>query len=155
MRPLIVAALLGTAVLAQDSDEKTSGAQRPAAAPQYVLNGLARAETKWKASKIQAYEFRLQYACNGMIPPEPPGTPPILFRVNNGMGTSLRSGADPVAVPGELVHTQRLRNCSPSFARRGRNVLIAWRPHTMRFTAIRLASASIRWQTCPTTSTAS
>jgi len=32
-----------------------------------LLEDLARAEAKWKASKIEAYEFRFQYACNGLI----------------------------------------------------------------------------------------
>jgi hypothetical protein len=90
-------------VLAQHSDEKTSGAQRPAATPQYVLDELARAETKWKTSKIERYEFRFQYACNGLLSDQPPGTPPIVFRVKNGTSTLLRPGADPVVVAGELV----------------------------------------------------
>jgi hypothetical protein len=87
-----------------------SGARRRAAAPQSVLDELGRAETKWKTSKIQAYQFRFQYACNGLIPPPPPGAPPILFRVNNRISTSLRPGADPVAVPGELVQYSAVEN---------------------------------------------
>ncbi len=75
-----------------------------ASAPAELLDQLARAEAKWQANKIVAYEFRFQYACNGLIPPGPPDVPPgMLFRVKGGESTYVRPGADPVPVAMEFV----------------------------------------------------
>jgi hypothetical protein len=83
----------------------TGSSQEPTRAPANVLDDLARAEAKWRASKTEAYEFRFQYACNGLIPPTPPEVPPgMLIRVKDGESTHLRPGAVPVPVASELVH---------------------------------------------------
>src|SRR5690349_21624290 len=69
-----------------------------------LLDELVRAEAKWQASKIVDYEFRFEYACNGMIPPPPPDTPRgMLIRVKDGESTYVRPGAAPVPVAAELV----------------------------------------------------
>jgi hypothetical protein len=89
--------LLGTTTVAVTQDF--------ASAPAEPLDELARAEAKWQASKTDAYEFRFQYACNGVIPPPLPDVPPaILIRVKDGKSTYLEApGAVPVPVAGELV----------------------------------------------------
>jgi hypothetical protein len=48
---------------------------------------LANAESKWLANKANAYEFRFEYACNGTIPPSPPGLQPWVFRVKGREST--------------------------------------------------------------------
>jgi uncharacterized protein DUF6174 len=80
------------------------GAQRPASGSVDPLEELVRAEAKWQASKTEAYEFRFQYACNGLLAPNPSDVPPgMLFRVKDGESTYLRPGAVPVPVAAELV----------------------------------------------------
>src|SRR4051812_45596696 len=60
------------------------------AAPEPVEQ-LARAESRWLANKPDAYEFRFEYACNGLIPPQPnpplPGAQPWTFQVKGGQST--------------------------------------------------------------------
>lgn len=69
-----------------------------------LLDQLVRAEATWQASKTEAYEFRFEYACNGLIPPPPPDMPRgMLIRVKDGASTYLRPGALPVPVAAELV----------------------------------------------------
>jgi hypothetical protein len=78
-----------------------SAAQHSANLQRNALDELQRAERKWRASKISAYEFRFQYSC-GMIPPPPPGAPPILIRVKDRTVTYPRP--EPfVPVAAELV----------------------------------------------------
>jgi uncharacterized protein DUF6174 len=78
--------------------------QDPTSAPANVLDELDRAEATWQASKIEAYEFRFHYACNGLIPPTPPQVPRgMLIRFKDGKSTYVRPGADPVPVSMELV----------------------------------------------------
>jgi hypothetical protein len=48
---------------------------------------LVLAEAKWSASKPATYEFTLQIIC--FCGPAPPGSEPIVFRVNNGVGVLL------------------------------------------------------------------
>lgn len=60
----------------------TVASQDPASAPSELLGLLARAEAKWQASMTEAYEFRFQYACNGLIPP--PAARRAAGRVNSG-----------------------------------------------------------------------
>ena len=77
----------------------TSTSQAPASTPE-PLDDLARAEAKWQASGIDAYEFRFQRACNGLIPPTPPGVQSgLLFRVKDGKTAFFRADvlAEPVA----------------------------------------------------------
>jgi len=99
--------LLGLAASVLIAVAPTTGSQLPTV-QQHVLDEparldeLARAETRWKTSKITTYEFRFQFAC-GMIPPPPPGVPPILIRVNGESSTLVRPGADPLPVPGGYV----------------------------------------------------
>jgi hypothetical protein len=82
----------------------TRGAQTPVIAPAEASEELARAEAKWLGSKTEAYEFRFQYACNGLIAPPPPDIPPgMLIRVKDGESTFLRPGVVPVPVAAELV----------------------------------------------------
>ena len=82
----------------------TRDAQKPVIAPAEAFEELNRAEAKWLASKTEAYEFRFQYACNGLIPPRPPDVPPgMLIRVKDGESTFLRLGTGPVPVPADLV----------------------------------------------------
>ena len=82
----------------------TRASQHAAGTSTEPLDELARAEAKWQASKTDAYEFRFQYACNGLIPPPPPDLPVgMLFRVKGGESTYVRPGADPVPVAAELV----------------------------------------------------
>jgi Family of unknown function (DUF6174) len=83
----------------------TRGSQHPASASAEPLAELARAEAKWHASKTEAYEFRFQSACNGLIQPPLPDVPPgILIRVKDGESTYLDTpGAVPVPVAAELV----------------------------------------------------
>lgn len=45
------------------------------------LEELSRAESKWLASKTDTYEFRFDYACNGLIPPAPSTVQSWVFRV--------------------------------------------------------------------------
>ena len=77
------------------------GSQHSAGAQPNVLEELLHAETRWRANKVEVYEFRFQYACNGLIPPPPPGTAFIVFRIKDGRSAYLRPGADPVPVPAE------------------------------------------------------
>jgi uncharacterized protein DUF6174 len=81
------------------------GSQFPAGASAEPLEELARAEAKWQVSKAEAYEFRFQYACNGMIAPRLPDVPPgVLIRVKGGESTYLEApGAAPVSAAAELV----------------------------------------------------
>jgi len=59
---------------------------------------------RWQASKIKGYEFRFQYACNGLIHIPPPDVPRgMLIRVKDGESMYLRPGAGPVPVAAELV----------------------------------------------------
>jgi hypothetical protein len=83
----------------------TAASQEPASAPPELLDQLVRAEAKWQASKTEAYEFRFQYACNGLIPPPPPDVQPgRLIRVKDGEITYLETpGAVPVPVAADLV----------------------------------------------------
>jgi hypothetical protein len=76
LRPLFLIVLLvvlcAAAIVAQVSPE----------------DQLAAAETKWIANKPKAYEFTLKLIC--FCPPVPPGQPgsePIVFRVENGVGS--------------------------------------------------------------------
>src|SRR5713226_5389364 len=51
-------------------------------------NQLAAAEAKWSANKPKAYEFTFKLIC--FCPPAPPGSrwaEPIVFRVENGVGS--------------------------------------------------------------------
>jgi len=69
-----------------------------------LLDELVRAEERWQASKIKGYEFRFQYACNGLIHIPPPDVPRgMLIRVKDGESMYLRPGAGPVPVAAELV----------------------------------------------------
>ena len=92
----------------------TRGAQTPVIAPAEALDELARAEAKWLASKTEAYEFRFQYACNGLIPPPPPDIPPgMLIRVKDGESTFLRPGVVPVPVAAELAQYSTVEKLFP------------------------------------------
>ena len=72
-------------------------------APERVAE-LARAETKWQTSRIDAYEFRIRHACNGLIPVPPPGVPPgPLFRIEGGETRFLRADVDAEPVAPDLV----------------------------------------------------
>ena|SRR2546422_6930370 len=56
---------------------------------------LAAAEAKWAANKPTVYEFTLKMIC--FCPPPPPGTSgaePIVFRVENGVGSLTGAWAD-------------------------------------------------------------
>jgi hypothetical protein len=83
----------------------TRGAQQTVNALAEPLEELARAEARWFASKTEAYEYRFQYACNGLIAPTPAGVQRgFLFRVKDRESTYLKSrGEVPVAVAAELV----------------------------------------------------
>ena len=82
----------------------TGASQDPASAPPELLDQLARAEAKWQASKTEAYEFRFQHACNGLIAPPPSDVPPgALIRVKGGASMYLRPGAVAIPVAAELV----------------------------------------------------
>jgi len=83
----------------------TRASQHPARASAEPLEELARAEAKWRASRTEAYEFRFQYACNGLIAPTPAGVQPgFLFRVKNEASAYLETpGAVPVPVAADLV----------------------------------------------------
>lgn len=79
-------------------------AQYPANASQEPLEDLARAEAKWRASKTDAYEFRFQHACNGLIAPPRPGEPlGVLFRVSGGESKFLGPAGAAARVPRDLV----------------------------------------------------
>ena len=93
-----VAAVL--AVLIVVGPISTRASQRPASNRQDSLEELSRAERKWRASKVEMYEFRFQFTC-GMVPPPSPDLPPILFRVEAGKNALLRPG--PVPIPSELA----------------------------------------------------
>jgi hypothetical protein len=81
-----------------------SRSQVPAKAAPEPLDELARAEAKWQASRTNAYEFRFQYACNGLIPPTPAGVQPgLLFRVKDRESRFLRTDVDAEPVAAELV----------------------------------------------------
>ena len=56
--------------------------------PPDSLQQLASAEAKWATSKPAAYEFRVEAACNGLIPPTPPGYEPPLIRVRGARNTT-------------------------------------------------------------------
>jgi hypothetical protein len=69
-----------------------------------VLSELEQAETKWQKGKTVAYEFRVEYACNALIPVTPPDAPRgMLFRVTDGKSTFLRSDVSAEAVHPDLV----------------------------------------------------
>jgi Family of unknown function (DUF6174) len=81
----------------------TRGSQRSGGGQPDVLDELLHAERTWRASKIEAYEFRFEYACNGLLPRVPPGTAPIVIRVKDGKSAYVRPGSDPVPVPAALA----------------------------------------------------
>jgi hypothetical protein len=95
-------ACLVLAVLIVAGPINTHGSQRSADRQSNALDKLLRAESKWRASKIDEYQFRFQYTC-GMAPPPPPDAPRIFMRVKAGKSAYLRPGATPVPVPAELV----------------------------------------------------
>ena len=96
-----------------------AGAQQTVSASAEPLEELARAEARWFASKTEAYEYRFQYACNGLIAPTPAGVQPgFLFRVKDRESTYLKSrGEVPVAVAAELVQYSTVEKL---FANHGR-----------------------------------
>jgi hypothetical protein len=80
-------------------------------APGDQLQQLTRAEAIWLASKPEAYEFRFEYACHGLIEVPPGGLQPLLFRIKGGETTFP---SDPVAhVPN---HLQRYATVEKQFA---------------------------------------
>ena len=69
-----------------------------------LLDEVGHAEQKWKASKTDAYQFRVEPACNGLIPQTPPGVPRgMLFRVSQGKSTFVRSDKVVESLPPDLV----------------------------------------------------
>jgi hypothetical protein len=72
-------------------------AQRAGGAPPEYLQQLASAEARWAANKPEAYEFRVQPACNGLIPPNPPQFRPPLIRVSAGQSTMDADRTSPMA----------------------------------------------------------
>ena len=70
---------------------RTGASQVQNSAPPEQLEQLARAESRWLANKPDVYEFRFEYACNGLIPPQPnpplPGAQPWMFQVKSGQST--------------------------------------------------------------------
>ena len=50
-----------------------------------IQEQLALAEAKWSANTPKTYEFTLKIIC--FCAPAPPGSEPIVFRVNNGAGS--------------------------------------------------------------------
>ena len=54
---------------------RTGASQVQNSAPPEQLEQLARAESRWLANKPDVYEFRFEYASNGLIPPQP--NPPL------------------------------------------------------------------------------
>jgi len=65
---------------------------------------LNRAEAKWRASRTGVYQFKFQYACNGLIPPTPPGVQRgFLFRVSDGESRLLRTDVDAEPAAPNLV----------------------------------------------------
>jgi hypothetical protein len=70
---------------------RTGASQVQNSAPPAQLEQLARAESRWLANKPDVYEFRFEYACNGLIPPQPnpplPGAQPWMFQVKGGRST--------------------------------------------------------------------
>ena len=66
---------------------RTGASQVQNGAPPEQLEQLARAESKWLASKPDAYEFRFQYACNDLIPSPPGGVQPWVFQVKGRQST--------------------------------------------------------------------
>ena len=68
------------------------------------LDELKRAEAKWQASRTSPYQFKFQYACNGLIPPTPPGVQRgFVFRVNDEESRLLRTDGDAEPVAPDLV----------------------------------------------------
>jgi hypothetical protein len=59
-----------------------------AGVPPDTLQQLASAEARWATTKPAAYEFRVEAACNGLIPPRPPGYEPPLMRVRAARNTT-------------------------------------------------------------------
>jgi hypothetical protein len=83
---------------------RTRASQDQTSSPS-LLEDLDRAEAKWKASKIEAYEFRFQYACNGLIRPEVLDRSPgrLLFRVAAGESRLWGPNISNARVIGNLV----------------------------------------------------
>ena len=81
-----------------------TGSQVPATSAPQPPDELARAEAKWQASRTNAYEFRFQYACNGLIPPTPASVQPgVLVRVKGGESRFLRTDSDAESLAPDLV----------------------------------------------------
>jgi len=56
---------------------------------------LAATEAKWAANKPAAYEFTLKLICFcSPLPPGKPGSEPIIFHVENGIGALTEAWAD-------------------------------------------------------------
>ena len=82
---LVLCLLIGVGFVGTGSSQDPASVTDP-------LDQLARAEAKWQTSRTDAYQFRFEYACNGLIPPTPQGVQPgLLFRVKDGTSTFLRS----------------------------------------------------------------
>lgn len=69
-----------------------------------AMGQLARAEAKWRESRTDTYEFRLRYACNGLVPQPPSQYPGLLFRVNHGESTLINSVGQPVRVTPDAAY---------------------------------------------------
>ena len=54
-----------------------------------IQEELALAEAEWSTNKPKTYEFTLKIIC--FCAPAPPGSEPIVFRVNNGAGSRVGS----------------------------------------------------------------
>ena len=54
-----------------------------------IEDQLAFAEAKWSTNKPKTYEFTLKIIC--FCAPAPPGSEPIVFRINNGTGSRVGS----------------------------------------------------------------
>src|SRR4051812_26961159 len=59
-----------------------------AGVPPDALQQLAGAEARWATAKPAAYEFKVEPACNGLIPPTPSGYQSPLMQVRGARNTS-------------------------------------------------------------------
>ena len=87
----------------------TGASQVQNSAPPEQLEQLARAESRWLANKPDVYEFRFEYGCNGLIPPQPnpplPGAQPWMFQVKGGRSTLMADVTAPVRAKMEQYET--------------------------------------------------
>jgi Family of unknown function (DUF6174) len=75
---------------------------------------LAAAEAKWAANKPQVYEFTLNLL--GFLPPAPPSFDPMVFRVEDGVGSLVTGARTAVLKTGSASGVEKYGTVEKQFA---------------------------------------